>query len=284
MVTETLEQCHERLCDSLNNPVLAIFCMCAVYDVKFDAECADDSWEGYTAAVTGTFADGTTSIQTALFSGMSQREQWDSMWGEDRNDGDCKKLDEYRRIYLAQLDSIGGMVDPQQEEAARQCALMAMEKENNLKLVSSPQMKADEKVKLTSVIKTLDETIRKNLADCNMRKADIMPSQKQRLDGIIDALRKKYGVGMDMTYDQAMGAFYQWCRERKHPQTVDAEEHALLAILKTMQKNDDLPEPTELPNSMRLTAFSDEFAPEPNEEEEEAYAYLGIVHENTGVF
>lgn len=275
---EKPSEIYERLCLILPKP-LALYIVCAAQNVAY-ASAEVGSWEEYEAH--GTFADGETDIQSVLFSSQNQRERWDSMWGADRDESDCKRLDEYRRINLAQLDSLGGIVDPQQEDTARQCAIMALEREKNLKLISSPDMKADEKAKLSGVIKTLDETIRKNLADANMRKADILPSAQQRPDGIVDALKKKYGLSMEMTKDEFLEAFYRWCRQRKHPQTVDAEEHALLGILRTIQKNDDMPEPTDLPEELRLGAFSSEFAEEPNDAENDVYRYLHLVRDQFG--
>ena len=270
---------YERLCETLT-PSLAIFCMCATYDVPYDAETEAESWDEYVSSISDAdatgFADGETDVNSAILGGMDESDRWATVWGigEEKHpytENDYRRLDELYKTMTAQLDSVGGIIDRQQEDTARTCARMALQRD---KLILS-RNKDD-----VATAKNFDEMIRKNLADCNMRKADILPSQKQRIDGIVDAMKKKYGIGMDMTYDEAMGAFFQWCRERKYPQTVDAEEHALLAILRTMQKNEDMPEPTELPNDMKLTGFAHEFADEANEQEEETYGYLGIVHES----
>ena len=275
-----LRKTYERLCE-LMSPSLAVFCMCAVYDVPFVSEIGAESWGEYVASLNKeedgeSFADGETDVNSAILGGMNEGDRWATVWGigdekHPYTENDYKRLDELYKTMTAQLDSVGGIIDRQQEDTARTCARMALQRD---KLILS-RNKDD-----VATAKNFDEMIRKNLADCNMRKADILPSQKQRIDGIVDALRKKYGVGMDMTYDEAMGAFYKWCRERKHPQTVDAEEHALLAILRTMQKNEDMPEPSELPPDMKLSGFANEFADEANEQEDETYSYLGIVHES----
>ena len=274
------KKAFERLCESIT-PSLAFYCMCAVYDVPFDAEIEAESWAEYIEELESKphpaeFANGETDVNAAILGGMDEADRWATVWGigdekKPYTENDYKRLDELYKTMTAQLDSVGGLIDRQQEDTARTCARMALQRD---KLILSRD-KDD-----VTTAKNFDEMIRKNLADCNMRKADILPSQKQRLDGIVDAMKRKLGVGMDMTYDQAMGAFFKWCKQRNHPQTVDAEEHALLAILRTMQKNEDLPEPVELPDDMRLGNFGEEFSLEPNEQENEAYEYLGIVHES----
>ena len=119
--------------------------------------------------------------------------------------------------------------------------------------------------------------IQDNLSAENLRKKDAKPIETARVDGIIDALTKKYGVGVEMTKEQFLErVFFPWCKNKRYPETVDAAEHAMLAIINTMRENSDMPELPEIPKSARFTAYSDEFAPVPNELEEEAYDYLGL--------
>ena len=267
----------ERL-SAVLSPSVAIFCICAAWDFPFYGEFANEaeSWSGYLNAlnedgIEGAFADGETDFNGAVIAGMDKKERWETIWGEGYSENDYKRLDELYLTMTAQLNELGGNIDRQQEDTARTCARMALQRD---KLIRS-QNKDD-----VATAKNFDEMIRKNLADANMRKADILPNQKQRLDGIADAIRKKFGVeDGELTYDQTMTAFYKWCKERKHPQTVDAEEHALLAILRNIQKTDDMPEPTELPDDMRLGNFANEFAKLPNEAEQETYNYLHLVRE-----
>ena len=275
--SEQPNEVYERLCDILPAS-LATYCMCAVYDLEFDPDDIPTRWSKFKP--NGAFVDGETDVNTAILGSMDEAERWETVWGvgdEDHpySENDYKRLDELYKTMTAQLDSAGGLIDRQQEDTARTCARMALQRD---KLILSRNK--DDVV----TAKNFDEMIRKNLADANMRKADILPSAQQRPDGIVDALKKKYGLSMDMTKDEVMQAFYDWCRRKKHPQTVDAEEHALLAILRTMQKNDDMPEPIDLPGDMRLGNFSYEFADEPNEAEEEAYDYLHLVRNQFGSF
>ena len=272
---KSIRNAYERLCLTLN-PSLALFCLCAAYDVPYISDYADaESWGDYVKALEKAkakdgFANGDTDYNAAQLAGMDRRERWETVWGEGYSENDYKRLDELYLTMTAQLDAVGGAIDRQQEDTARTCARMALQRD---KLIRS-QNKDD-----VATAKNFDEMIRKNLADANMRKADVLPNQKQRLDGIVDALRKKFGGDAEMTYDDACEIFYKWCRQRRHPQTIDAEEHSLLAILRNIQKNDDMPEPSELPNDMRLGNFTSEFAQEPNEQENEVYDYLHLVRE-----
>ena len=248
---------------------LALYCVCAVYDVAYDSESDAESWDEYKREhLKATFTDGETDVNEAVLVGMPDEERWMTVWGEGYSESDYRQLDDLYHTMTSQLDDTGGL-DPQQRDTARTCARMAL---NRNKLISNYQDKD-----AISTASTLDKMIRENLKDSNMRTADILPSAQQRPDGFVDALKKKYGLTMEMTKDDVMQAFFNWCRSKKYPETVDAEEHALMAILRTMQRNDDLPEQSELPEDMSLAAFEHQFAAEPNEMEEDAYDYLHLV-------
>lgn len=245
---------------------LTRFCLCAVFDIPFDAEIEADSWEEYKKTVSGTFADGDIDVNSALMAGMELEERWKTVWGDDYSESDYRQLDELYRTMTSQLDATGG-IDRQQEETARTCAMMALE---HRKLIR----KADKDS--VTMAKQYDQMIRDNLKDSNMRKADILPTQMQRLDGFVDALQKQ-GLSVEMTMDDVFEWFYRNCKKKKYDMTTDAADWMLLSILRTMAKNDDLPEPMDLEEDMSLAAFESEFADVPNEEESNAYEYLGIV-------
>lgn len=248
---------------------LALYCVCAVYDVAYDSESDAESWDEYQKEhPKATFTEGETDANTAVLAGMPDEERWMTVWGDGYSESDYRQLDDLYHTMTSQLDDTGGL-DPQQRDTARTCARMAL---NRNKLISNYQDKDS-----ISTASTLDKMIRENLKDSNMRKADILPSAQQRPDGFVDALKKKYGLTTEMTKDDVMQAFFNWCRSKHYPETVDAEEHAMMAILRTMQRNDDLPEPSELPEDMSLAAFEHQFASEPNELEEDAYDYLHLV-------
>lgn len=248
---------------------MAIYCLCAVENMQYDPGSEAQTWREYCDdAPSGEFSDGVTDANEAILAGMPTQERWETLWGDGYTESDYRQLDDLYRTMTAQLDSTGG-IDPQQDDTARTCARMAL---NRNKLILNYRDKDS-----ISTANTLDKMIRDNLKDANMRKADILPSAQQRPDGFVDALRKKYGLQMEMTKDDVMQAFFAWCKSKHYPETVDAEEHAMMAILKTMQKNDDMPEPQELPKDLDFGPYRAQFEEEPNESEEDAYEYLGLV-------
>ena len=247
---------------------LTLFCLCAVFDVPFDPETEADSWDEYKSLADGEFIDGNIDVNSALLAGMELSDRWTTIWGDGFTEADYKQLDELYKTMTSQLDSTGG-IDRQQDDTARTCAIMALQRN---KLFRKPDKDS------VAMAKQLDQMIRDNLKDANMRKADILPSAQQRPDGFVDALRKKLGINIgEVTKDEVMQAFFNWCRSKHYPETVDAEEHAMMAILRTMQKNDDLPEPSDLPSEFDFGPYAAQFEREPNEAEEEAYDYLGLV-------
>lgn len=249
---------------------MALFCMCAVLNLPYDPDSDAESWSEYVDGIEkGEFIDGITDVNKALLAGMPTQERWATVWGDGYSESDYKQLDDLYRTMTAQLDSTGG-IDPQQDDTARTCARMAL---NRNKLILNYKDKD-----AISTANTLDKMIRDNLKDSNMRKADILPSAQQRPDGFVEALKKKYGLNIgDMTKDDVMQAFYGWLHSKHYPETLDAEEHAMMAILRTMQKNDDLVEPQDLPTELDFGPYEAQFEKEPNELEEDAYKYLGIV-------
>ena len=248
---------------------MALYCLCAVLDLPYFSDNEAETWAEYLDGIEGgAFTDGETDANAPLLAGMPTAERWETVWGDGYSEADYRQLDDLYRTMTAQLDGTGGL-DPQQRDTARTCARMAL---NRNKLISSYKDKD-----AISTANTLDKMIRENLKDSNMRKADILPSAQQRPDGFVDALRKKYGLTMEMTKDEVMQAFFTWCHSKKYPETVDAEEHAMMAILRTMQKNDDLPEPQDLPEGFDFGPYEAQFEKEPNENEQDAYEYLGLV-------
>lgn len=252
---------------------LAIFCCCAVSNTAYRPEIANEEtdWASYQKSVTGAFPDGETNIAVVLGEESSQEERWLKEWGTGDEKHpytmqDWRRLDELFTIMTGQLDDLGGL-DPQQVDTARVCAHMALRRE---KLIASSR-----KEDIDMAVK-LDKMIRENLSDCNMRKKDVLVSQVQRPDGFVEAMKKRWGKGADLTMDDAMSIFHDWLKDRNYPQTMDAAEHEILAILRTMQKNDGEMEMTELPSFATLDEYSGEFASEPNEAEDEVYQYLGI--------
>lgn len=269
MTNTEQEITYNRLQSSIGHD-MAIFCMCAVLDVPYSAEIAVDSWGEYVeSAGEGNFAAGETDVNTALLAGMPTQERWATVWGDEYTEGDYRQLDDLYRTMTAQLDSTGGL-DPQQQDTARTCARMAL---NRNKLISNYQDKDS-----ISTANTLDKMIRENLKDSNMRKADILPTSTMKLPTIVDVLRKNLNLNIDnFTRDDVWAAFYAWCHKKKYPFTMDAVEHILMLILNLIQKNDDLQELYQAPDQMDFGPYEAEFEKEPNEAEQEAYEYGGFV-------
>lgn len=256
----------------------AIFYLCAALDKAYDenlvSEC--ESWNDYASQTDRPFADGAVNILDVFSDDKAQTARWARDWGDGNDERpyterDYRRLDALFATMTGQLVNLGGL-DKQQEDTARLCAHMALRRE---KLIASPQ-KAD-----IDMAAKLDKMIRENLADCNMRKKDMTISQQQRLDGFVEALKSKFGVGADLTLDEAMEIFRIWLTEKQYPQTLDAEEHVILSILNTMQTNNGDGDAllTELPMYASLKNYAAQFAVNPNEAEEAAYRYLQIARD-----
>lgn len=267
MTKQEQEITYNRLCTVMGQD-MAAFCLCAVLDLPYDPEAQAETWAEYRDGIKkGAFSDGVTDANTALLAGMPTQERWETVWGDGYSESDYRQLDDLYRTMTSQLDATGGL-DPQQQDTARTCARMAL---NRNKLISSYKDKD-----AIATANTLDKMIRENLKDSNMRKADILPTQKQRLDGFVDALQRQ-GLSIEMTEEDVFSWFYRKCKQKKYEMTTDAADWMLLSILRTMAKNDDLAEPMDIEEDMSLAAFESEFADEPNEDEQAAYEYLGIV-------
>ena len=107
------------------------------------------------------------------------------------------------------------------------------------------------------------------------------PIENARVDGIIDAMQRKYGISAEMTKAQFLEVFFKWCHSKRYPETVDAAEYAMLAIINTMRANNDLPELPELPkDASGMGAYAEEFAAEPNEIEQGVYEYLNLTRKD----
>lgn len=262
------EIAYKRLQSTIGRD-LALYCMCAVFDEVYTAESDADTWSDYIKdAESGAFAEGETDVNAALMAGMPTAERWATVWGGDYSESDYRQLDDLYRTMTAQLDSTGG-IDKQQDDTARTCALMALQRNKLIR-------KADKDS--VAMAKQYDTMIRDNLKDSNMRKADILPTATQKLPTIVDVLRKKLNLNVDnFTQDDVWAAFYAWCKSQKYPFTMDAVEHMIMLIMNLIQKNDDMPELYKAPDDMDFGPYEAEFEKEPNDAEKEAYEYLGLV-------
>lgn len=283
-VAATTENAKARFLDlaSIVGGDIALYCLCAAYNLPVDATISVPTWDSYLDHLSQipevkTFIDGETDVETVIANGASEMERWEQEWGEGDPDNpyttkDYKNLDSKFRTYSARLDAAGGM-DAQQEDTLRNCARMALLRDKSIARGDKDSI---------SKAATLDKMIQDNFASENLRKKDAKPIETARVDGIIDAMQKKYGVQADMTKEQFLEVFYKWCHNKSYPETVDAAEHAMLSIINTMRENSDMPDLSELPKRARFTDYESEFAPLPNEMEEDAYEYLGLKRQNSG--
>ena len=255
---------------------VALYCICATLNLPVDTSQAVPTWEAYLEYLEGlprqeSFIDGETDVETVLADGASEQERWERDWGYGDPDNpytvqDYKSLDGIFRMYSTRLDSAGGM-DAQQEDTLRSCSRMALLRDKCI-------AKGDKDS--AAIASTMNKMIQDNLAAENLRKKDAKPIETARVDGIIDAMQKKYGVGAELTKEQFMELFFKWCRSKHYPETVDAAEHAMLSIINTMRENNDLPDLPVLPQPAKMGHYAHEFAPEPNAPDQQGYEYLNL--------
>lgn len=272
-----LEIKFQRLKGQLGREV-ALFVICSYMDVPYATKTDAQSWEDYLATIqeggidlSGGFGGGVTDPMTAARAEMSDEERWVEVWGTG-NPKDPYTADDYRRLdhlfqsYSARLVASGGY-DEQQEYVLRSTCT------NQLLAEKFRDSGTKEGVELYT---KLNKTIQDNLGTENLRKKDILPQQEQRLDGFVDALKKKFGVDASLSHEEAVAACSKWLMSHRYPETRDAADHMLLAIINCTRRNNDTPELTELPAQYGFSTDCCEFADEPNETELGAYEYLNL--------
>lgn len=260
---------------------MALYCVCAVYNIVFDPGSDVENWSEYAAEHgKNEFASGETDVNIALLAGMDQRELWDEIWGSEYKDNECKRLDELCRLHTGNLNHSGG-VDEQQLHIARECAKLELESEKLLRGISDRSIPVEEKKNYTAVMKDLNKMVSDKLKEGEMRKSDITKSAQQRFDGFVKKLEQD-GLGVDMTQDDVATWIHKKFTELKYKHTRDAVDHAVLSIHQTMAKNNDAPVPMELEEDMSLAAFEYEFAAEPNKAEIDVYNYTGKARGSAG--
>lgn len=257
---------------------VALYALCAVLDVPYAVKTDAETWDDYLSIIQeggidpeAGFGAGVTDVMSAAQAEMSESERWREIWGTGNQkspytEADYKRLDHLFRTYSARLAATGGF-DEQQEFMLRSVCtdqLLAEKfRDNGTK----------EGIEIyTKIYKTIQD----KLGSENLRKKDILPQQEQRLDGFVDALKKKYGVDASLSHEQAVGLCSQWLMSHHYPMTRDAADHILLSIVNCTRMNNDAPELTELPKGTGFGPECCEFADEPNDMELEAYGYLGL--------
>ena len=260
---------------------LAFFVACAWFDVPYHPEIAAGGWSKYLSRVDARgetakgFIDGETSVDEALKSGQSDVERWESEWGLGADDApyttsDYHKLDASYRSYVERRRDSGG-VDGQMEDTFRFCCRAALRRDKLIQKGGKDNI---------AEAKSLNDMISKSLADENLRRKDAAEKEQTvRLDGILEAAAKKFGLSIFSSYDDTAEAIAKWINETgRYPHTRDAADKAITAIVNCTRGNSDLPPIRELPESQKLTEYDDEFdnSPEAVEEEKDIYEYFGL--------
>lgn len=254
---------------------MALFVLCAYCDYPYRPNVPASSWDQYIHKVPMKsmehFRDGETDILKAIDFGIADEQRWEMVWGHGNPDNrysvdDYKRLDEIFHTYTARLNKSGGY-DIQQEDTLRHCARMALLRDKNVAKGDKESIDKAQK---------LDKMIQENLSSENLRRKDETPMQTARLDGIVEAIKKKYGVGVEMTQEQAAEICAKWLTERRYSITMDAAEHAILAIVNNIRTNSDLQLVAEVMPEMKLDKYTAEFQSTPSQNEKEVYEYLGI--------
>lgn len=252
---------------------MARFALCAAFNVAYfpDIDCV--SFEDYCDQVEGKkFRDGMVSTLQEEKADIIQQEKWKKKWGTGDKTrpytvDDYIQLDQIFDTYAARLEKSGGM-DEWQEDTLRSCTRMRLESDKCLAKGGKDNIDMASK---------LNKMIQDQLASEQLRKRDEKPIGIAQITGITQAMAKKFGVGVEMTTEEAIEICSKWLVSHKYPHTIDAAEHMMLAIINTTRENNDMPTFAELPEEARFPeSMESEFEVEPTEAENEAYEYLNI--------
>lgn len=257
-------------------PDAATYCICAAADVPYNPKIQAKNWASYIQKLknkaTVGFAKGETDPKSVFSRGMGELERWQAEWGIGDPDNpytptDYRRLDEILRTLSAR--NAGGM-DAQQEFTLRYCAQLALLREKSF-------VKGDKES--VAKAKDLDKMVNDNLAAENLRKKDEGPETTARIDGIVEAIKKKHGFGVELTKEQATEMCAKWLISHNYSCTRDAAEQAILAIINASRVNGDLPTMPELPKEFGLSDFDHEFQKPTSAvraREKSVYDYLGL--------
>ena len=260
----------------------ALFCCCAIYDVPYDDEIEAETWEEYNRHLLkkkdegDTLKDGIPDFLSVVRKVETDEDKWMAEWGigdEDKpySNDDYIRLDELYNTYTSRLRGAGGM-DEWQEDTLRTCSKM--------RLTADKALAKGDKDSI-QIASTLNKMIQENLSSEQLRKKDAKPIEQARIDGIVEALARKTGCGIDLSLEKAVEVCSKWLMSHHYPITRDAADHMLLAIINCTRTNNDTPELDELPENMKFDKrYSTMFADEPNEAEEEAFEYLNLPRES----
>ena len=252
---------------------MARYCICAATNTAYDPDVDCVCWDDYREQMGDRkFRDGIILFQKVEDISEEQLRTWKRVWGvgdkaKPYTVEDYQKLDQTFETYSSRLEKSGGM-DALQEDTLRSCSRMRLEADKAMAKGGKDNI---------AIASTLNKMIQEQLASEQLRKRDEKPIGVAKLDGIIEALAKKYGSGAELTYEQATQICSQWLVSHKYPHTMDAAEWMMKAIINTTRMNNDMPTMDDLPKDAEFPAtMESEFESTPNETEKEAYDYLNI--------
>ena len=252
---------------------MARYCCCAAFNVAYNPDIDCVSFEDYCDQIGDKkFKEGILSTIQDEDIDDATRSRWRKEWGTGDKTrpysvDDYIQLDQIFETYSARLEKSGGM-DEWQEDTLRSCSRMRLESDKCLAKGGKDNVDMASK---------LNKMIQEQLASEQLRKKDEKPIGVAQITGIVQAMAKKYGVGSELDYEQAIEICSKWLVSHKYPHTMDAAEHMLLAIINTTRENNDMPLLGELPEEAKFPAsMVSEFEEKPSEAENEAYEYLNL--------
>ena len=252
---------------------MARYCLCAAKNVAYNPDIDCVSFEDYCEQIGNKkFKEGVILFGSDNKVDEDQLEEWRKIWGI----GDTEKpytVDDYIALeqifetYSSRLEKSGGM-DEWQEDTLRSCSRMRLQSDKYIAKGGKDNV---------AMASTLNKMIQDQLASEQLRKKDEKPIGIAQIDGITQAMARKYGVGVELTYEQAIEICSKWLVSHKYPHTMDAAEHMMMAIIDTTRKNNDMPELPELPKEAKFPqSMGSEFEDEQSDVEQETYEYLNV--------
>lgn len=257
---------------------LALFCLCATADVPYQDKTDAVNWTDYLETIVEAgvdvsrgFLGGIRDVSVAMRGDMSDEDRWDEVWGEGNpknpyTDADYRRLDYLYRTYSARLSAAGGLDETQEYTLRSVCTTQ---------LLAEKSRDSGTKEGIEAYTK-LSKNVQDLLSSENLRKKDQIPQEEQRIDGFVEALKKKFGVDASLTQEQAVAMCSKWLASHRYPMTKDAADHMLLAIINCTRRNNDSAEMPELPDEYKFGEQISQFADEPNDTETDVYDYLEL--------
>lgn len=260
---------------------MARYCICAATNIAYDPDIDCVCWDDYRQQIgEKKFRDGIILFKKEDDVTEEQIRKWKRVWGiGDKSNPytveDYQKLDQTFETYSSRLEKSGGM-DALQEDTLRSCSRMRLEADKAMVKGGKDNI---------AIASTLNKMIQEQLASEQLRKRDEKPIGIAKLDGIVEALARKYGVGAELNYEQVTKICSQWLVSHKYPHTLDAAEWMMKAIINTTRTNNDMPVLDDLPAEAEFpVSMGSEFEDNQNETEKETYEYLNIQRKKKPTF